>query len=342
MKHIPVVDGLRAIAVSLVLINHAWRKGPVIGGFGVTLFFFISGFLITGLLVDELRRTGRINFAAFYWRRFRRLAPALLVMLAVCTAVYWWWFGIWAGQEAMAGVLYIFNYYAITHSQPGQDLTFITLWTLAVEEHFYLVFPLVVALGWRFGRGLVAALFMICVLVLLWRCCLVGQGERIYMSTDTRIDSILYGCILAIAIRLKIYLEWLKEWWVLALAAITLAFGTLLPDQSFAETFRYTDQGLAFIPLFYWLVYGPSNWATRVLESAPVVWIGKLSYSLYLWHFPILDMCHRLPLPRITQVLLGLALSLVLSVLSYYCVEKPLRYAAKRPTTSSMASELGR
>jgi peptidoglycan/LPS O-acetylase OafA/YrhL len=334
MKHnyIPVIDGLRAVAILLVLITHFWRNGPVVGGLGVTLFFFISGFLITGLLIDELRATSRINFAAFYWRRFRRLAPAMLLMVMVIFAVYWFGFGIWLGDEAVAGVFYVTNYVSI--SETYFSLVFGALWSLAVEEHFYLLFPLVMALGWRFGYRLLGGLLLLCMLVLLWRCYLVGYGHgwRIYHSTDTRIDSILYGCVLAIALRLQINLTWLAQKSVLLLAVALLAWGTLVKDPAFRNTLRYTVQGLAFIPLFYRLVYGGENWLTQVLQNPLMIWIGKLSYSLYLWHYPILDLCREhLPTSKLSQLIVAAVTSLLLSVFSYYCVEKPLRYAAKRP-----------
>jgi len=334
-KHIPALDGLRAVAILLVVASHLWRGGPIPGGLGVTLFFFLSGFLITGLLIDEMQRTGRIRLSAFYIRRFRRLMPAMAAMVLVICAIYALWLGEWSGGEMFAALFYLMNYYEIFHVALGlaMSVEIGTLWSLAIEEHFYLLFPLVMALAWKFGRRLFYVLIAICLAVLLWRYYLASSGwyeARTYMGTDTRIDSILFGCLLTIALRLGFNLDFLASKKALLGAAVVLAVTLLIRNPLFRETLRYSMQGLAFVPLFCFILFKRSFLAA-VLETAPMVWLGKISYSLYLWHFPILDLCRHLPAPVPVQLTIGTAATFAAAVVSYYWIETPFRIPAARP-----------
>ena len=199
-KYIPAIDGMRAIAILIVVTSHLVKDGIIPGGLGVTLFFFISGYLITGLLIDECEASGAIDIKYFYVRRFMRLAPALLTMVAVVSLTYLLVFGVTSIKEILAAVFYFMNYYQIMHG--AMPIPLGPLWSLAIEEHFYLVFPLVIALTWRFRERLFVSLIVVCVLVLVWRTILVAGGAedfRTYIGTDTRIDSIVYGALLAIA-----------------------------------------------------------------------------------------------------------------------------------------------
>jgi peptidoglycan/LPS O-acetylase OafA/YrhL len=264
------------------------RDEIIPGGMGVTLFFFISGYLITGLLIDEYETSGAIDIKYFYIRRFMRLAPALLTMVAVVSLTYFAVFGVTSIKEIFAATLYFINYYQITGGAMLIPLG--PLWSLAIEEHFYLVFPLVIALTWRFREKLFVSLVVVCLLVLVWRTILVAGGAsdyRTYMGTDTRIDSIVFGALLSIGIRLKLDLDWLTSRAALAAGIALLLASVVIRDLVFRETVRYSIQGIAFIPLFYHAVSVDSP-IKSALENPIAIWIGKLSYSLYLWHFPVL------------------------------------------------------
>jgi peptidoglycan/LPS O-acetylase OafA/YrhL len=326
-RYIPAIDGMRAIAILVVVVAHLLKDGIIPGGLGVTLFFFISGYLITGLLIDEYETSGTIDIKYFYIRRFMRLAPALLTMVATVSLIYFAVFGVTSVKEILAAVFYFLNYYQIMHG--AMLLPLAPLWSLAIEEHFYLVFPLVIALTWKFREKLFVSLVVVCALVLLWRMILVAGGApdvRTYTGTDTRIDSIVYGALLSIGTRLKLDLGWLIRRPTLIAGVALLLASLIIRNPVFRETVRYSVQGIAFIPLFYYVISVDSP-VKRALESPVAVWIGKLSYSLYLWHFPILIFT-MMEFPAGNPTILGLLiafLSLLCAAISYYFVETPLR-----------------
>lgn len=322
---------MRAVAILLVLFSHLLKDGVVPGGLGVTFFFFISGFLITGLLIDELDRSSSIDIKGFYIRRFMRLAPALLTMVAVVSLTYFLAFGVSSANEVIAAVFYFMNFYVI--SKGAMALPLGPLWSLAIEEHFYLVFPILVANLWKFGERFLIGLAVVCCAVLVWRIFLVSSGMpeiRTYVGTDTRIDSILFGALLAIGIRLKLNLDWLASRMAVTVSLILLLATLVIRNPTFRETARYSIQGLAFFPLFYFILYRQSVFRT-LLETPAATWIGKISYSLYLWHFPILAFVTPKLAPHTNPVITGsavLGISFFLASLSYYFVETPLRRLA--------------
>lgn len=300
-KSIPSLDGIRAVSVLIVLLSHVGLGHVVPGGFGVTIFFFLSGYLITTLLVQEFGAKGDIRIFRFYLRRFLRLAPPLFVTLAIAYSlvltgqlgggVSW--------QGLLAQVFYFANYYQLFWD-PGQTTPAGTgvLWSLAVEEHFYLAYPFVflalrrhlslVKIGW--------ILIALSLMVLAWRYHLatqVGfQPNRTFYATDTRIDSIMWGCILALMVNpwgktVNSTKAGLWAWAALALGLLMLLVSLLVRDELFRETLRYTVQGVALMPLFYCAVRYPDMLPMRPLNWAVVEKLGVYSYSIYLIHFVI-------------------------------------------------------
>ena len=271
-----------------------------------------------------------------------RLAPALLTMVAVVSLTYLLVFGVTSIKEVLAAVFYSMNYYQIM--QGAMPIPLGPLWSLAIEEHFYLVFPLVIALTWGFREKLFVSLIVVCVLVLVWRTILVAGGAedfRTYIGTDTRINSIVYGALLSIGIRLKLELGWLTSRPTLIAGLALLLASVAIRNPVFRETARYSIQGIAFIPLFYYAVSVDSP-AKSTLENPIAIWIGKLSYSLYLWHFPILVFI-KTEFSAGNPVVLGLLvaiLSLLCAAISYYCVETPLRLRT-HSVQSPLLSEKG-
>ena len=205
--YIPGLDGLRAIAVGIVVVAHLGLSHIVPGGFGVTAFFFISGFLITRLLLAEAKSNGHIHLRSFYLRRFVRLYPALLFMLFGSTLIFWT-LGIRGPSigEFLSGVFYMSNIFQVGVNAGVNEaqMAWGPLWSLAVEEHFYLIFPLTLVLAGAFSKRILLVLLGVLVLVPIWRALVpfvlpnVPAETYTYMMTDARIDSIVWGCLLSV------------------------------------------------------------------------------------------------------------------------------------------------
>jgi peptidoglycan/LPS O-acetylase OafA/YrhL len=301
---IPSLDGIRAISVLLVVLGHAgFHVAP--SGLGVTVFFFLSGYLISTLMLAEKEKTGEIDIQRFYIRRAFRLMPPLLVTLAIAYGLTW--AGSLAGGITVAGLaaqlLYFANYYLLFFDPGGTvpDGTTI-LWSLAVEEHFYIFYPLFMLLlsgpgsAIRF-RTIGIVLGIVCLAVLGWRIHLVLSPDfsinRTSFATDARIDSIVYGCILA---AVKNPVRELHrpgpmspgQWAVLAIAAGALVFSLVWRDTAFRETARYSLQGLALMPIFYCAVRFSGHPLFRPLNSLWAVKLGVWSYAIYLVHYMVM------------------------------------------------------
>ncbi|MGE0701684.1 MAG: acyltransferase family protein [Hyphomicrobiaceae bacterium] len=295
---IPSLDGIRAVSILLVLVSPCGLGKVVPGGLGVTIFFFLSGYLITTLMRAEWARTGTINIPHFYARRAFRLAPPLLVTLAIAYALYF--MGLVRGGASVEGflsqLLYFANYYVIFADNFGQ-IPYGTgaLWSLAVEEHFYIIYPLVMLMllaAFPQRRGIVALFAAVCLAVLAWRFYLAAGPHRelrIELGTDTRIDSILYGCITALLFspidesnrggRMQP-----SHWGLLGAALLLLLGSVAIRNTYFKETLRYTMQGIAVAPIFYLSVRFFDQGPFRILNWAPMRRIGVWSYAIYLIH----------------------------------------------------------
>jgi peptidoglycan/LPS O-acetylase OafA/YrhL len=343
--YIPSLDGLRAVAVMIVFAAHAGLNVPIPGNFGVTIFFFLSGYLITTLARREFEQTGGLNLPHFYLRRVLRILPPFYLVLAGATALCL--LGAVEGTVRpdffLAQALHLSNYSIVTDGWwTGRAPGTWVYWSLAVEEHFYLIFPAVyLALLYRFRerRHQALALAAVCVAALAWRCFLVygldAPKDRTYVATDTRLDSILFGCILAVygnpmldPTRIA------RRWWTglllpLGLAAIAISFA--VRDEHFQETFRYTLQGLGLFPIFVAAVRYP-DWAPfRVLNIGWVRFLGLLSYSFYLVHTTALFAVHEwTPWPVPLQAGAALAVTLLISLAIYRFVEVPSARLRKR------------
>jgi peptidoglycan/LPS O-acetylase OafA/YrhL len=307
---IPSLDGLRAISISIVLVSHAGYGKVIPGGLGVTIFFFLSGYLITTLLMDERERSGRIHIGKFYLRRVFRLFPPLLVTLVIAYSLVI--LGLLDGGISWAGVLaqllYFANYYGLFFD-PGNTTAAGTgiLWSLAVEEHFYMIYPAVLtgllAVGLSRQR-IVVVLAIACLAVLAWRMYLASltnfEIERTYYSSDTRLDSIVFGCLLALAANPRFAKARpsspLLDLWsatLLAAAAIVMAMTLAWRDVYFRETFRYSLQGVALMPVFYFAIKDATHFPFKLLNHPWVARIGIYSYAMYLVHDIIINVIEK-------------------------------------------------
>lgn len=335
----------------LVFVAHAGLKGRVPGEFGVTVFFFLSGYLITTLLRVEHEQSGGISFRAFYLRRVLRIFPPFYLALAAATVL--WLVGALPPSPALRldGLLsqgfFLTNYFIVQHGwwdghAPGTWI----FWSLAVEEHFYLAFPLVYLALLRFvpaRRRQALVLAGLCALVLAWRLVLVfalgATKDRTYVATDTRIDSILFGCILAVFAnpvldRTRISDGALK--YVLApLAVVGLLLSFVIRNPQFQESMAYTLQGICLFPLFMAAIRLAGWGPFRALNLRVVSFVGVLSYSIYLIHPTVLwVVSNRLPghgsVVAAVQGVAGLALTLGIAYGIYLAVEKPAARLRRR------------
>lgn len=297
---IPSLNGLRALSVLLVVLAHSGFGVIVPGGLGVTIFFFLSGYLITTLMLAESERSGNIAILSFYVRRFFRLAPPLLVTLTIAYSLTY--FGLLPGHITLEGLiaqlLYFANYYILFFDPNCQTLPAGTgiIWSLAVEEHFYIFFPLLMTVfmhrAWQ-PRTIGTALIAACLFILAWRIHLVQSAEffsdRIYLASDTRIDSIIYGCLMAFlinplrSIRQSEKMS-LAQWTLFSIGIGFLFLSLIYRNPVFRETFRYSIQGIALFPIFYFAIQFHDNALFRHLNSAWVIRIGTYSYTIYLVH----------------------------------------------------------
>lgn len=346
--HIPSLDGIRALSFLTVFVSHDHLDKIVPGLFGVAVFFFLSGYLITTLMRIEIENTGTVSIGDFYLRRaFRILPPFYLVMVLLIGVVRAGWLpGSFSAADLAASALYMTNYWNIfVHpiDMPGFNI----FWSLSVEEHFYLVFPFLMLLMLRFRlsrSAQVSILLAICAAVLAWRCILVyqlhsldtvyGHGTdpllRTWFATDTRVDSILFGCVLALRGN-PILDKTPRHSWLLSMAGAGLLLVTFLyRNPEFRETFRYTLQSIALIPLFISAIRRHDHWAFRWLNTRPLRFIGVLSYTLYLVHFPALTLAQRWTNSRLLGGASALLMSVAIAYAIHILVEKPLARFRKR------------
>jgi peptidoglycan/LPS O-acetylase OafA/YrhL len=357
-KYVPELDGLRAIAISIVVFAHYRLLPDVPGGFGVTLFFFLSGYLITTLFYAEYESSLDISIPRFYTRRWLRLTPNLIVMVVLAVAFYPVSRTAVGGDPVppgttMAALLYYTNYYILYwHMEPEKVIPLGICWSLAVEEHFYLAWPWFLRRNIGQRQKLWFIIAALCVGVLVWRCAaryvLHLSTDYTYMATDCRIDSILYGSLLRIlfqttwaAALVKLFRA--RTSLIVALLALLATF--LIRDESFQQTFRYSIQGVALMPLFTAvLTYDPKTLVRRALSSPPMVLIGRLSYSIYLFH-----MLARTPgevyfgSPYVAgSVISGLLLTAGIAYALFIFVERPiarLRRRFRKATTLDSLTE---
>jgi peptidoglycan/LPS O-acetylase OafA/YrhL len=337
-RHIPSLDGIRAISFILVFVTHAGLEGFVSADFGVTTFFFLSGFLITTLMRSEFEKNGSVNIRHFWLRRALRILPPLYLVIPSATLAILVLYppGTVRGSYVVAQLLFFANYWGLGDpSQPPETGPGV-VWSLAVEEHFYLLFPwLFIAMQkWRMSWPAQAwLLWGMCVLILAWRFVLVlglhANGARIYLCTDTRLDSILFGCALAVwnnpVLDKPTSSPNLWKYLLLpaAVAALSLCFA--FQGRVFRDTWYLSAQGIALTVLFISAVRFRTWPVFSLLNVRPVTFIGTLSYSLYLVHLVFLKAIERLwPHYQVaSRALIALTLSMIVAWTIYVVIERP-------------------
>jgi peptidoglycan/LPS O-acetylase OafA/YrhL len=361
----PALDGLRALAIIAVILYHL-SPGRLPGGFlGVDLFFVLSGYLITGTLLADQRRYGWIDLAAFWSRRARRLLPALLLVLVVVALAVRRWESAtdWPARrsELLSTVFYFANWHMIITGNSYFDGAAALsplrhMWSLAVEEQFYLLWPLAVVglLRWRrSGTALaavtgVAATASAVVMVAVYH---PGDPTRAYAGTDARVQELLIGVLLLLLTR---HLRgtrqvggahrggaqrgggrgrWVRAAGPAALAASMVLLLTVPDSGGFYYRGGATLVALVFAALIWSVERAPGSAVARMLSIPPARWTGKVSYGMYLWHLPVIRFLPDALPVRLPAPVAGLAAAAVTAGLaagSYYLVERPVRYGRLR------------
>lgn len=320
----PALDGLRAVAVVLVFLFHARLPGFEAGFLGVDVFFVLSGYLITTILLAEIDRTGSVNWRRFVLRRLWRLAPALgaLCLGMLVLSIWVWPSTLSPWLEVFLTLTYLSD---VTVSVLHAPQMLVHSWSLSVEEHFYLLWPLVLLGLARREPGWVAVLILgLYLAASLWRIEALAQGTEwrvVYHRLDTRLSGLMFGAGLAALCRGRTLagLARLPLWLVAVPAAgVLLAQGDWRDDGMLIWGVPAVELATAALILG---VRGGGGGLATVLSLAPLRWLGKLSYSLYLWHYPVLRLLRDQGDWRIA-LLVGLPVSLALAALSYATVER--------------------
>jgi peptidoglycan/LPS O-acetylase OafA/YrhL len=303
--YIPGLNTLRAISVLLVMFSHYGFGKMIPGALGVTIFFFISGFLITTLAMNEVSVSGKFNLRQFWVRRFLRLHPELIVFIFVSG------FGLAAITsfpreiDFIAGLFYFSNYYHLLSVLNAGDLNFRWphLWSLAVEEHYYLFYPLLFSFFFYKPKLFARLLLAITVVALIWRIVIITfshNGEYTYEATDARIDSIIFGCLCSLLLwwpnKSQKLVSGHRKLLPLALGGTLIFFSLVFRDSFFRETWRYSIQGVALTLIFVGIFSGKeqSDVLAHKLEHPLAKLMGQLSYAAYLWHFDFLILSEKL------------------------------------------------
>jgi len=337
-RYRPDIDGLRAIAVMLVVNFHAFPDAMPGGFIGVDVFFVISGFLITGIIARELE-SQRFSLLSFYHRRVRRIFPALIVVLSAALALGWLWMlpaaytklsaDIFASAAFSANIALLLQsgYFDVESAKKP----LLHLWSLGIEEQFYLVWPLILMLAARLRLNL------------LWVAASIGIASFVLNVALIRTNPVA-----------TFYLPFTRAFELLAGAALACAWGRLSQDVT-ASNWR-AGAGIVLIAIAaavldthsafpgWWallpvagaalLLSAPGAWACRHwLASPPMVWIGQISYPLYLWHWPLLVFFAIIKFEPLTLVEreLVLLLSALLAWATYWFIERPFRFGRPVP-----------
>ena len=354
-RYLPSIDSLRALAVLAVIIYHV-DVNYLPGGFlGVDLFFVLSGYLISSLIIKEYKKTGSVNLYNFYLRRARRLLPAVYFMITVGLIIMVIFNEVLLKKshlDAVFGYIYSSNWWYIFHKLDyfdsfGSQSPFKHLWSLAIEEQFYMIFPLLFLLinskkKGKDGTYKLSNNFLYIVLGLIFVSLIthillfdINNISRIYFGTDTRAFSLLVGVVGAILypmdkLNTKITPQENIVYSVVSLISITTLI-TIMIYTSEYNTWLYRGGFLLVAILGIIIIISSGKQHTimaKLLSFKPVVFIGKISYSLYLWHFPILVLTtpvYEIGNPNNFYVILRVILTFIVAIISYVFVETPIR-----------------
>lgn len=348
--YIPALDGLRGIAILVVMAFNGHFFGMQGGFVGVDIFFVLSGFLITSLLVQDYRRTFRIGLKNFYFRRALRLLPALFALMLFCVL-----FVLILQPDKVSntlkGVLYTMFYVANWAQSPPMEAGIGPLshaWSLSVEEQFYIVWPLILLGLLRIkSKGVVLAILIslisVSVAINIW----LWQSQvpflRMYFGSDTRSHELLIGCVAALLMSWGVFqnAQHLRGAFhaaaIFSFVGIVLSLFLIRHNTAFVYNGGFALISIGTAILILDMLLFPSM-LSRGFEFAPLVWIGKISYGLYLWHYPIFEATRRLlegRVPPLVYQITGVVTTVVVATASFYLLEKPFLKLRRRFSTEN-------
>lgn len=337
MGHLPVLDGLRGVAIAMVFAVHA--SAPVFpgGDSGVILFFVLSGFLITKLALEEADRTGRLSLSQFYIRRVFRILPPLLAMLLFLLFASWTLLsdvGDGLRREIVLAGGSVSNIWPLLYGNEPRVALGHT-WSLGVEEQFYFVWPIVLSLvplafsATRRFAGRVAVVTLL--IVFFGRVVVAGLLDYQHWLSIPFLNSegLALGCLLAALLHTDDAASVRISRWVTHAAVLLVAFDLFASDWYFSrDTFNIRGLVISwcFTLIVADLVTNPGSGLASSLSTSPMRWLGRISYSLFLWHatiFSILSEDRYPEVPRLVLVVSKISLSFVVAVLSYRYIERP-------------------
>lgn len=351
-RYLTGLDGIRAIAVIMVLSYHLKLALFKSGFLGVTVFFVLSGYLITGILISEVEEEGTIDLKNFWLRRIRRLVPAVMSMAVVIifvSAVVNRIIFTKGCKDFLASVLGFNNWWQIFNKvsyfeAAGVPSPFTHCWSLAIETQFYLIYPLIL-LGiyklaksrgeGRAKRGLLFAgvtllLALISVILMIVLFDPQQDASRVYYGTDTRAFSLLFGALLAILWEYRMVPRRLSASVNMVLGSVSFA-ALLVMTIAINGSSNFWYRGGQFVGtiltvLMVYAVSGRKTWLSRFLSNPVLKWIGDRSYSIYLWHYPIILLISKGIKASWWITLIEIVLSVVMAELSYRFIETPIRH----------------
>ncbi len=350
-SHLPSLDGLRAVAaLAVVFYHYGFDWAP--GGLGVLAFFVLSGFLITWLLLKEEERYGAVSLRLFYTRRALRIFPAFYVYWLLLVGALVVFHKRLVGGQALASFFYCNNYYQALRGDPNTGLSH--TWSLAIEEQFYLLWPLAFLLLRRNGRRMAFLLGGIAA-VWVWREALIFGLQRdqgyIYEAFDARADHLMMGCLLAVALRegaaaglwRRLCARSALLWGTLGLLAVSVAlnvrFGT-----GYRDAVGFAIDPILVAALLVQAIGWPRAGFARVLNWGPVRYLGTISYSIYLYQQMLIDPAKKLAAqwPALSLPFTMAAVVAAASA-SYWIVERPFlrwknAFERHRPAVSQASS----
>jgi peptidoglycan/LPS O-acetylase OafA/YrhL len=340
--NVPALDGMRGLAVLAVMLTHAIYGAPRLqgGSIGVDIFFVLSGFLITYLLVREYdHNSQQISFGKFYARRALRLGPALLALLLAVTIWGWVFFERESAQsnlnDALITLFYAANWARAFEIHPPQLLGH--AWSLSIEEQFYLLWPVILLLLLRGIRSRMRIVYLIGAgaiaswMLRVWMAIDGASINRLYNGLDTRADTLLVGCGLGVLLASNLIRDDARP-------AIAARLKPLAPVSAavFATIVLYANWQSPH--MYYWLfavvevlvallilqIFVADSSATKTFFSLrPLVWVGTISYGLYLWHYPIYVLLKGYGMTH-KGIVFGTVLTFSIAAVSYYAMEKPI------------------
>jgi len=334
--HMAGLDGLRGIAVAAVVTYHLWPHALPGGFLGVSVFFTLSGFLITRLLLVDHSKTGGISLKQFWIRRFRRLMPAALSALAIISVV--WLLAAWMTKaisgDITAALLYVANWRFLfegsVYGTASETSPVLHFWSLAIEEQFYLIYPLTVWAVLRRKRAAAPTVGLLLLAMLAASVAYIaynsGHQLVVYYSTFSRAAELLIGGLLAVATAmwpLRRIRSWIRPAGLVAGIAL---LGLMVKTDVYSPMYSQGALvGVALLSAVVILAATRSGWFSRGLSPRPLLWLGLLSYAVYLIHWPLLIGLREAGLTPWLVTLLTVVGSLLLAVLSGHLLEWPIR-----------------